>query len=268
MRNLLSIARFELVRVFATARGLLFALAFALVWFFILRYVVAGASHYLSGGQIEAMLRQLFGSNAASNGNVWTVPELLIFWLIGLYLLPLFTLLIAADQTASDKARGTLRLLNLRASRDSIFFGRFLGQMLIQGLLVLLALASTLALAILRDGSLLHEGLRTSAFVLTNMLLVLLPYTALMALVSVVARSARQATLYAVLLWIVCSVVVAWLKSHWPELTLFDWLLPGAQIPALMLRQGWEAFELAGVPLVQAGFLLLIGRTVMQRAAL
>ncbi len=266
--NIFSIARFELTRVFATLRGGLFVLAFLLLWALILRYAIFTTAGYLASVEGRGVLGGILGGLAIPATAVWTVPELWVFWLVGLYLFPLFALLIAADQTASDRARGTLRLLCLRATRDSVFFGRFLGQLLVQGILFGIALASTIVVVSIRDVSVVEEALQICVYIVPVMLIVLLPLNALMALVSVLARSARQATLYAVLLWLACSVLVAWLKGYWPVTSVLDWLVPGAHIPALMLLHAREALSHSMMPLLQAVVLLAAGRVLMQRAAL
>ena len=68
----------------------------------------------------------------------------------------------------------------------------------------------------IRDASQLLPALHLSAIVLVNLMLVLLPYIALMAWVSSMARSARQATTYAVIIWIVCSLLTGWLSTPVP----------------------------------------------------
>jgi len=183
-----------------------------------------------------------------------------------LYLLPIFCVVLTADQTASDRARGTLRVLHLRASRDAIFFGRFVGQLLVLFFLIVIALATTLALVMMRDSSQLLPSLHLSVIVLVNLMLVLLPYTALMAWVSSMARSARQATTYAVIIWIICSILTGWLSRQFPELWGLDMVLPGSQITSLLKLSGWSTLSLALIPIIQTAILLFLGRMIMQRS--
>ena len=249
-----------------TRRGLLSLLAFALGWFLILRYAIYGAAQFFMGDAPGGLIVSFFNSSIINNLMSWQIPELAVFWVISLYLLPIFCVILTADQTASDRARGTLRLLHLRSSRDGIFFGRFLGQMLILFILIMLALITTIILVLLRDVSLLIPALRLSSILLVNLLLVLSPYTALMAWVSSVARSARQATLYAVIIWVVCSMVTGWLSSRFPELWGLNKLLPGAQVAGLLQLSDWNTLSLAYLPIIQTIVLLFLGRLMMQRS--
>lgn len=266
MNTIVIIARYELARLFLTKRGLLSLTAFALVWALVLRYAIYGAAQFFTADAPGGIIVSFFNSGIINNLLSWQIPELAVFWVVTLYLLPIFSVLLSADQTASDRARGTLRLLHLRASRDGIFLGRFLGQILILTVLIILALASTLALVWLRSSSLLMPGLELASVLLVNLVLVLLPYTALMAWVSSMARSARQATLYAVIIWILFSIVTRWLSVQFPGFWLLDRVLPGAQIPALLQLSGWNTLSLAAIPLIQTLILLALGRTMMQRS--
>ena len=266
LHNIILLAAYELSRLFMTRRGLLSLLAFALVWFLILRYAIYGAAQFFMVDAPGGLIVSFFNSSIINNLMSWQIPELAVFWVISLYLLPVFCVALTADQTASDRARGTLRLLHLRATRDSIFFGRFLGQMLILFMLILLALLTTLMLILMRDESLLIASLRLSFILLVNLLLVLLPYTALMAWVSSMARSARQATLYAVIIWIVCSIVTGWLSSKFPGLWGLDKVLPGAQVSGLLHLSGWNTLSLAYLPIIQTIVLLFLGRMMMHRS--
>ena len=256
------IARYELSRLFMTRGGLLSLLAFGMVWFLILRYPIYSASQFFMADAPGGVIASFLNSSALNNLLAWRVPEMAVFWVIALYLFPIFCVILTADQTASDRARGTLRLLHLRASRDAIFFGRFLGQLLILFMLIVLALASTIALVLIRDGTLLPAALQLSSIILVNLMLVLLPYTALMAWVSSMARSARRAIIYAVIIWIVC-----WsLPYFFPGFGILDMILPGAQVQSLLQLSGWNTLSLAPIPIIQTVVLLFLGRMIMQRS--
>lgn len=264
----MTIARFELVRLFLTMRGWLSLIAFCLIWSILLRYLVYNASGYLLDEKLSLSIGGLTGNRGVQNLLAWPVPEITIFWILALYLFPFFSIILTADQTASDRSRGTLRLINLRATRDEIFFGRFIGQMVIQSLLIIATITTVIGLAIWRDADVFTSSLSLSALVSTNLFVVLLPYTALMALVSVLAKSARQATVYATILWIVCFIFIAWLAPQFPQLTFLEWILPGSQLSSLLQKEGWDTLSLAYIPLMQASILLLVGRWLMQRGDL
>ena len=266
LHTIFVLARYELGRLFLTKRGLLSLLAFALVWFLVLRYAIYGAAQFFMADAPGGLIVGFFNSSIINNLMSWQIPELAVFWVISLYLLPIFCILLTADQTASDRARGTLRLLHLRATRDGIFFGRYIGQIVILILLIIVALITTVMLAVVRDSALLIPALQLSIILLVNLVIVLMPYTALMAWVSSMARSARQSTLYAVIVWIVCSIATGWLASRFPGLWGLDYVLPGAQISSLLKLSGWDTLSLAYLPLIQTAVLLFLGRLMMQRS--
>ena len=109
------IARYELSRLFMTRGGLLSLLAFGMVWFLILRYPIYSASQFFMADAPGGVIASFLNSSALNNLLAWRVPEMAVFWVIALYLFPIFCVILTADQTASDRARGTLRLLHLRA---------------------------------------------------------------------------------------------------------------------------------------------------------
>jgi len=263
--SLLTIAQFELTRVLFTRRGLVSILAFALIWFVVLRYAIYPASQFLSDDGSNSLIGLVLGEINLGHLAGASVPELAVYWLFTLMLLPFFCITLTADQTASDRARGTLRFLHLRATRSNIFFGRFLGQMYVQILLILVTGLSTLGLSLYRDINLLGTGIEQLLVIAVNLVLVLLPYTALMAMVSILANSARQATVYAIILWIAFLMLIRFVRDFLPDFTLLDWILPGSQITALAQLQQWDTLSLAPVPLIQTGVLLFVGWLITRR---
>lgn len=267
---MLSIAWFELIKLLGTRRGWLSIAAFALVWALVLMYAIQPAARMLSdthpgglGGLIGSLLER-----AGWRVDRWPAIEMALYWTVSLYLLPLFAVVIAADQTASDKVRGTLRYLLLRCGRLTLFFGRFAGQMLIQLLLVTLTLASVCALIAWYSPERLDDALHSVPVIVVNLLLVLMPYVALMAAVSVLAKSPRQATLFAMIAWMVTSLLIGFVQSRIGPVAWLDWVLPGSQIGALVRLAGWETLNLAIIPVMHTAALLLFGAYAMWRADL
>lgn len=243
-------------------------MAFLLVWAVIVRYIIYPAADWISSSE-TAPLAGLFLDSIGLDGIArWPSAEIALYWVLSLYLLPFFCIVIAADQIASDKARGTLRYITLRTSRSNVFFGRFIGQAFIQFLLVVVTLVSVLILLALRSPDQLTAVMESVPVVITNLFLVLLPYIALMSLVSVLAKSARQATMYAVIAWILVSLILAWVQSRFGPISALDWVLPGSQISSLMKLSGWQTMDLAVVPLLHTLALLALGWWAMQRCDL
>ncbi len=265
MKNVFLIARYELVRLLSTRRGWVSIVAFALVWLMLLYYVIFQASRVLAqdgGTGLVSSVLDMLGMDRLTS---WAVPELAVYWFFGLMLLPFFCITLTADQTASDRSRGTLRFLVLRSTRWQIFFGRYFGQMLVLLLFIVASLVTTLPVVFYRDAGALPDWLALVLPVLVNLMIVLLPYTALMALVSVLAKSARQATLYAIILWIVVWFASRMIMNQLPGLEFLNWAMPGSQIRALLTSVGWDALRLAHIPLIQTLVLLLLGWWLMQR---
>lgn len=264
----LSIARNEWARLFLSRHGWLGICALGLIWICFLSYVIRPAAQYMSSPDMGMLLQLFFnrlGANALSN---WQSTEMALYWFFALYLLPFFTMISAADQIASDKARGTMRFLVLRASRSQIFFGRFIGQYLIQVVIVLVTLLSVLALVAVNAPDNIAAALADAPIVAANLALVLLPYVALMALVSVLANSARQATLYAIVGWIVMWFALGYVQNNFGPFPILDWVLPGSQLGSLVKLGGWDTLQLAPIPLLHTVVLLMFGWIAIRRCDL
>ena len=140
LHHSLLICQFELKRLFSSRKGLLYLITFALVWYFILLYPIRFASDVLDQEKnitSSISFLEFFGFGSLLN---WQIPEMGMYWHFSLIIFPLLAVMTSADQTCSDRERGTLRFLCLRVSRDSLFFGRFAGMMLIHTLLILATL--------------------------------------------------------------------------------------------------------------------------------
>ena len=281
------IALEEVRRALGSRRGLLSVLGFALLWALVLVYLVRPAGALDAGAGtggpdgpgIGALVRGLAERAGLEALLAWPSSALAAGWIAALYLLPAVALVAAVDQTASDRARGTLRYLVLRASRTEISLGRFAGQALVQAALVIAALGSTLALVAVDAPDRLAGSLGAAAPAALALWLSLLPWVGLASLVSALAPSARRATLLALLAWIALS----WLAAAGAGLieragppegwraaagTALEYLVPGAAVDAL-LRAPVEAAPLAALPaLVQALALVALAALVLGRRAL
>ena len=134
--HLLLFCQFELNRSFATRKGLLALVTFAVVWYFILLYPLRIAADLMAqehGIFDHLSLLNFIGLDSIEHS---AIPEFDVFWQLALIIFPVMSITLAADQTCSDRMRGTLRFIVLRSSRDRVFFGRFAGVMLIQVLLI------------------------------------------------------------------------------------------------------------------------------------
>ncbi len=269
VRNTLILARFELKKLLFNPKGVISLIAFALVWMLILLYPIRSASDILMSPDFKQFVTSVFGEYSVDKLFQWQVAEMAIFWIAALFLFPLFSIFVSADQFSSDKSRGSFRFIILRTGRDSLFFGRFIGSMLIQSLLLILTISATILLVITRDSSLSLLAIGSGMMVFINIFIILLPYTALMALLSLYANSARQATIYAILLWAISAIISAIVNSQFPAVSeLLSWILPGAQLSMMINTQGVSSLVYAPIPLIQAAMLLFLGRSYMIRSSL
>ena len=266
--HVLLIAEFELKRSFATRKGLLSLLTFAVVWYFILNYPLRFAADLLA--QEKGLTNDFSFFDFIGFGSLkdWPIPEFGVFWHFALILFPMLSITLAADQTCSDRERGTLRFLVMRCSRDSLFFGRFTGVMFIQTLFICATLFSTLALVLSRDITLFSNALSNLLPITINLTLAVLPFTAMMAALSAKVKSARQATLWAILIWTFLAGIISGFAYYLPALAFFKWLIPGYQLSDLAQLSGWHTLQLAYIPLLQSLILLTLGRWIMARQAL
>lgn len=262
------LAQYELTKRFTNKSGMVALIAFMLVWGILLLYPIKSASEFIMQPNFKAFTEALFGPGSLQHLFEWPVAELAVFWLAALYLFPMFSIFIAADQFSSDKQRGSLRFLTLRVSRSSLFFGRFLGQMLIQFALITFTLLATIAMVMTRDISLLLPSLTTSLLVMINLVIVLLPYTAAMAVLSLYANSARQASIFAVILWAIVSIIITIINFQFPQLNGLSMILPGSQISSMINTQGLDSLAFSPIPLMQTVVILALGNVLMKRSAL
>jgi len=263
--HLLLISQFELKRGFATRKGLLSLVTFAVVWYFILLYPLRFAAELLMQ---EKSLTSFFDFLGFGSIQQWPIPEFGVFWQFALIIFPMLSITLAADQTCSDRERGTLRFIVLRSSRDSLFFGRFAGIMVIQALLISASALSTLALVLYRDTTLFSSAFPDLLAIIVNLILAVLPFTAMMAALSAKVKSARQATVWAILIWTFLAGIISVFADYLPALSFFKFLVPGYQLSDLAQLSGWQTLQLAYVPLLQSLVLLTLGRWIMARQAL
>ena len=267
IRRLLLITQFELQRLFTTKKGLLYLITFAVVWLLILFYPIRIAAEFFS--QTNPTHGNLFfefiGMGSLMN---WQVAEFGVYWRFALFLFPMLSIMIAADQTSSDRERGTLRFLTLRTSRDSLFFGRFTAVMVIQVLMIIITLVTTFLLSLYRDSSVFLAAFNSAIAISVNMLIILLPFTALMAALSAAFNSARQSTMWAILILVFSAGIINLLSSYLPVLHMLKIFVPGYYSDELAHLAEWEPLQLAYVSLLQTVIFLALGRWIMMKQSL
>ena len=207
----------------------------------------------------------MLGSKTISSLARWRVEEFGVHWFIALYVFPVCCVIFASDQTASDKTRGTLKLLTLHTSRTSLFCGRFAGLMIVQGIVIALTLISTLVVVAIREPALITHALSNAGFIWVNLMIVIAPYTALMAVISLLAKSGSQAISYAVYLWVLLLFAIYMLAKYFPDATLLKAVFPGSQISDLVALYDWSSLSTILIPVVQSLVFLACGLFVIHR---
>ncbi len=259
------ICQFELKRLFMTRKGLIYLLTVIVVWYFILLYPIRFAADFLGQDNTISSNGSFFEFIGFGSLLNWKIPEMGVYWHFALVIFPLMSVLTTADQTCSDIERGTIRFLCLRVSRNSLFLGRFAGVMLIQTLLIVITLLSTVLLAVYRDFELMPVAVDSAMAILINLFIVLLPFTAMMAALSAIVKSARQATVWAILIWTFLAGFISLLSSYLPALDVLKILIPGYQMSGLSKLAEWQTLQLSYIPLLQSVVLLSLGRWLMYR---
>jgi len=259
------IASQELAASFASKRGLFVTGIFILIWSFLLFYPIrlsAEAMHNPDIGSLMVSLLSLVGLEPLKN---WLLAEFAIYWVVALFLFPTFSLLIAADQMISERNRGGLRFLTLRCSRGQIFFGRFIGHLSIQGILLVITLAITYLLLLINNSENWLPGLQLLPLMFLNIMVSVLPFVALMSLLSILMSSVRMASLMAIVILALGSFIINYLAGYIPFLSLLNTWIPGVQLvhmaqstPSIALMSLW-------IPLMQTVGFLLIGYGIFRR---
>lgn len=241
---------FEITRVFQTKSGLLALFAFLLVWFLILYYPVNSAFEFISSPLFEDVANKMFGALGLSALLKWSVPELAIYWLIALYIFPIFAIIITSDQTCADRERGTLRFISLRATRGEIVFGRFLGQLVIMTFLIGLSLVATVLMATLRDSNLFSSGVLKASQLYFQLFILVLPFIALMTLFNSFTTSSKKVVLFSILFFGLGPMLITLVEYSLPMSGYLDYLIPGTQIYDVINSQE-QGLSIYVVPLCQ-----------------
>jgi hypothetical protein len=267
LSRLSTIIFFELVRLFKTKRGLLALLAFATIWFIILYYFVGSAAAIVNSASFERMAYELFGALGLSALLDWPVSEYAIYWLVAVYFFPGFSILTCSDQICSDKQRGTLRFITLRSTRSELILGRYLGQLLIMAILMLLTIAATTTLASVRDITLLPASIQIGAQLWLELLIVVMPFIALMSLLNILVSSARLAVVAATLFFGLGPLIIAFIKYQAGKEFYLNLIFPGGQIDSILSQSSLDGSHYI-LPLTQTLVLLTCSHLVMKRASI
>lgn len=248
-----------------TKRGLFSLLAFALVWFVILRYPIAMASDIMADGNQSGLTAYVLDQLGFEHMAKWSVIELAVYWQLAFYLFPVMILLISSDQTVTDRARGTARFLVLRMSRPAFFIGRLLGNVALVGVLIGVTIFTTLLFSILRESTELADTLYFSLMVWINLIIVMMPFVALMGFFATIVSSPKLTSIVTIVFLLVGGWVVDYLTSLSPDLSAIGYLIPGVHFDLFAKQNAEQLSHLLLIPLFQTGLFTALGCLVMSR---
>jgi len=262
-----AITAFELARLFGSKRGLVVLSSFSLIWFLIFYYIIGSASDFISTETFKSIAKQAFGQLNLSALLEWDLPELTIYWIVSAYILPFFALMFTCDQTCSDRERGTLRFILLRTSRTELLYGRFLGQLLIISILILVTLIASLLFASFNQQDVSLSSMGLSIIILLKLIAISLPFIASMALINVFVSSAKMSLIAYSLIYIGLGIVISLLNNFVFDVSFLFYVFPGGQIENIIGFQS-NSFTSFGIPLLQTLGYLLVAQFVFKRASL
>lgn len=262
------IARQELLASFASKRGFFVSSVFVMVWIWLLFYPIRISAEAINNPVGNSAILgglNLLGLEPLKD---WLLAEFAVYWAVALYLFPAFSLFMAADQMISERKRGGLRFLTLRCSRGQIFFGRFLGHMLIQAGLLVITLGITYVLLITNNSQYWLEGLQILPLLLLNLIVVTSPFVALMSLLSVLMNSVRMASLVALIVLMTSGLMINLLALYIPFLSILNYWIPGMQVEQMAQLTPSMALLSLWVPILQSISFLALGYGLFKRQAI
>lgn len=266
VRQISLIATTEVRRLLSQTKGIVTLAAYVMLWLLILLFLVRDAVNLMLHPEAKDIVMQVLGEGAMSNLFNWPVEEFAMYWVFAIMLQPMFAILLGAGQFADDIQRGTFRFLSLHASRIALFFGRFLGAMAVMALLSGATSVVTMVMAMVRDIHLALPALICGLQVWLVILLMLLPYVALMSLLSVIASSSKQAVLYSVLFFTGLSLLVWLADVTIAPLAYLEYVMPGTETQQLMSVMPTQAPILLKVALIQTVAFLALGFYAFKRS--
>ncbi|QSX32084.1 ABC transporter permease subunit [Shewanella avicenniae] len=266
VRQIRLIAAVEVRRLLSQTKGLMTLAAYVLLWLLLLLFVIRDAVNMMQQPQAYDMVMGLFGDGAFSNLFKWPVAEYAVYWVFAIMLHPMFATMLSAGQFADDIQRGTFRFLSLHCSRTSLFFGRFAGALLVMALLTAATVLITMVMALVRAPQLASDAVLGGLLMWLVIMAIILPYIALMSLLSVIAANSKQAIIYAVLYFTLLTIVIWAANMLFTPLTNLNYLLPGAFSEDFYRSTPAQAIQHLLLPLGQSVLFLGLGYYAFRRS--
>jgi ABC-type transport system involved in multi-copper enzyme maturation permease subunit len=235
-RHIGVLVRHDLRYTFTSARGLLFLLFFALFWGWVFSKLAGGLAERLGSPQAGFLVSWLFDSNVARLFQE-RPPTLAAYLVVATTLTPLFAMLAACDQTATDLGTRHIRFLIPRVGRAEIFVARLVGASILVTLAQLLAgIAATIVAIVVHGGgdvgtgTIVAYGAQMTGF----LILYSLPIVALMSLVSAAMASVGLALLVGLGSYAILALALSWMPLEGAALKIVSFLVPSGLKPYLL----------------------------------
>ena len=261
------ISQFELTRLFLTKRGIILLAAFAIVWFFILKVIILKSVNMLEDPSVLNLIASWSGQLNLDYLLQWPYAELAVYWVLSAFIYPFITVLITSDQTASDASRGTIRFLLLRTSRYQLLIGRFTGQVIIMASLIILTIIPSLLMGVFRESNGILISLPQLLLVAGNLLIICLPFIAIMALLNAVHQSSKLSVLFALILLPLLSTIIGAFAGYLTPLEYLLYIFPSVQVTDTLQMANFKISSII-IPLVQTAAYLGLAHFVLARKAL
>jgi len=260
-------ARFEFTRLFSSKAGLFLLVSLAVVWFFILDFIIYESVQLLQEPLLRNQIASWFGEIKIDYLLHWPYSELAVYWVIGIFALPYIAILIASDQIASDIKRGTVRFLLLRSTRSQLLLGRFIGKALIIAILIVFSMLTTFLMAVNRDPTQIINSVPQLILIGFNLILLCLPYIALMSLLNGYFHSSKISLLIAFIIVPLISSLIGYIATYIDPIEYLLYVLPGVQLTDTVQLADFHLSSLL-IPLIQTTSYLFLTQQILVRKSL
>jgi hypothetical protein len=264
LAQILLIALQEVKSSFANKRGIFIAFVYAVLWMLLLVYPIQFAAESMNNPDTSSFAVAILNTIGLESLKDWLFSELAMYWVAALILFPFFSLLMSVDQLISERNRGGLRFLVLRSYRQSIFIGRFLGHLAIQGIFISLTLCITYVFIFFNASDSVMKAITILPIIFINLLIVTIPFIALMSFFSVIMKSVVMAYIMVFVFYLSAKFII----YSVPLLTWIKYAIPGYQLTEMMSQSPQFALMLLWLPILQGVGLLLLGFSLFKRLEL
>jgi len=265
-RHIGVLIRHDLRYTLSSARGLLFLVFFGLFWGWVLSKLAGGLAARLGTPQAGFLLSWLFDANVAQLFQRHPAT-LAAYFVIATTLTPLFAMLAACDQTATDLGTRRIRFLIPRVGRAEIFVARLVGATILVTLAQLLAGIAAIIVALVihhgdvGTGAIIGYGAQITGFLIVYSL----PIVALMSLVSAGMASVGLALLVGLGGYALLALALSWLPIEGPAATIVSFLVPSGLKPYLLQPELGPALAASAGALAYVALYASLGWLVFRR---